>query len=131
MGAPPARPVPAPPAGAADALATRLLALSRQARAAAGAGDWEQVLAALDQRAPLVAAVAALDPAALAPAARAMLRAALTASLRLDEQVQTEGRAARQALVAALAGLRRGRQALRAYVSPDGSPPSQFLNSSG
>jgi hypothetical protein len=128
---PPVQPAPAPPAGDGGALATRLLELSRQAHAAAGAGDWEHVLAALDQRAPLVAAVAALDPATLVPEARATLRAALTASLRLDEQVQAEGRAARQTLVAALAGLRHGRQALRAYVSSDGAPPSQFLDSSG
>lgn len=129
MGGPlPARPAPVPPAGA---LAAELLALSRQAYAAAAAGDWEQVLAVLDQRAPLVAAVAALDPAALAPAARATLRAALTASLDLDAQMQGEGRAARQTLITALAGLRRGRQALRVYASPDGSLSSQFLDSSG
>jgi hypothetical protein len=96
-------------------LARRLLDLTQQQVAAAGADDWATVSDLLDHRAPLAAAVAALDLATLDAAARNQLRAALRAALDLDQEVTRRGLAALTTVRHDLTNVRRGRQALRLY----------------
>lgn len=97
-------------------LADHLLGLTRRQAAAAADGDWEEVDALLDQRAPLAAVVAALDPATLAAPARAYLRAALAATIALDRQIAVLAAAAHALYGRELSHLHHGRRTLRAYA---------------
>jgi hypothetical protein len=115
-------------AGPLADLVARLLDLTQRQLAAAGRGDWEIVLALLDQRAPLAAAVADLKPTGLDAAARARLAATITTVLDLDRQLAHLMRANQAAIRHELARVRQGRRLLGAYSGAPGHDAGQLLD---
>lgn len=110
------------------ALARQLLDLTRQQVQAATAGDWEQVLDLIDQRAPLSAAVVALDPARLDEVSSNQVRAALTATLELDQQITDLIQTARAQLGRDVTQLRRGSRMLDSYTSAASGAEGRLLD---
>jgi hypothetical protein len=122
--------MPVPPTAPLD-LARDLLGLTRRQVAAAAAEDWVLVAELIDERAPLAAALAALDPAPLSAATRAYLRAALTGALALDRQLGQQMRNAQTNVRGELTQVRRSRHTLRTYARPAGARESTVIDQPG
>lgn len=88
-------------------LALRILELAEEQRAAAAAEDWIRALDCVDQRAELVAAIGALDLAALDPRERDRLVEILARVQAHDEETVARAREARLTVIASLDELNR------------------------